>query len=478
MAGCVVAAVMGAMAGCSHGNAEAMGRGVEMKGFVAGKTVLVGSLAELQQAVDAARPGDEIVLAKGTYTSDGPVTINCAGRQGKPVVVRAQEVGDVEIKGKAGFTFGESAQWAVVEGFKFAHSSVTMLLPAGTKHLRVTRNEFALQNDVSKQVNVPTIEVSGDDCEIDHNFFHDKATQGCWVTVQGPGKEEMAQRTWIHHNEFKNFVPTANNCSAIQVGLSWRSMHSGFALVEHNLFIKCRGENEGLVCNKSCDNTYRYNTAMEGTRELSLRHGNRCQVYGNYFLNTDGLRFFGHDHRIYSNYFEGCRPAIHVGNGDATIPPGRLQMHDEPVGVVVAFNTLMNNQEDIIMSPRGKPYGAANVTIADNVIVGGPQAADIQGPMKGAAWEGNVVWKTEVGSIPAGGFVKMDPGLEKGADGIWRPGAGSAVVGKAVGNFPFVTVDVDGRGRGAVKDVGASQVGGSGEVNRVLTERDVGPGAE
>ena len=41
--------------------------------------------------------------------------------------------------------------------------------------------------------------------------------------------------------------------------------------VEYNLFIKCRGENEGMVCNKSCDNVYRYNTITDGTRELSLR---------------------------------------------------------------------------------------------------------------------------------------------------------------------------------------------------------------
>ena len=459
--GFLVAAVLGA-GGCSQGNSSSVSSGVEVKGFVAGKTVLVGSLAELQSAVNAATAGEEIVVAKGTYVSEGVVTINCAGVQGNPVLIRAQEIGDVEIKGKAGFTFGEGARWVVVEGFTFTHSSVGMMLPPGTKHLRVTRNEFALVNDAAKGKEVPTIEVSGDDCEVDHNYFHDKHTEGCWVTVQGPGKDGMAQRAWIHHNEFNNFMPTENNCSAIQVGLSWRSMSSGFALVEHNLFIKCRGENEGMVCNKSCDNVYRYNTITDGTRELSLRHGNRCVVYGNYFLNSDGIRFFGHDHRIFSNFFEGCRPAIHVGNGDATIPPGKLQMHDEPVGEVVAFNTLVDNHEDIVMARRNGAYGAQGVTIANNVIVGGPKAADIQGPLKGAMWEGNVVWKTEAGDIPAGGFVKMDPGLVKGADGIWRPGVGSGVIGKAMGEYSYVMVDLDGRVRGAVKDVGASQVGGGG----------------
>ncbi len=67
------------------------------------------------------------------------------------------------------------------------------------------------------------------------------------------------------------------------------------------------GENEGCICNKSCDNTYRFNTFGEGSTELSVRHGNRCDIYANFFIGCEGIRFFGHDHRIYSDYFP---PAI------------------------------------------------------------------------------------------------------------------------------------------------------------------------
>jgi poly(beta-D-mannuronate) lyase len=355
----------------------------------------------------------------------------------------------------------------------FKEAMVPMVLPAGTRHVRVTRNVFALVNDQVKGER-PDVEVSGDDCEVDHNVFRDKSTEGPMVTVQGPGKDGMAQRTWIHHNLFSNFLPTENNCSAIQIGLSWRSMSSAYSLVEHNLFVKCRGENEGAVCNKSCDNVYRYNTFAEGTRELSLRHGNRNQVYANYFLNTDGVRFFGHDDWIYSNYFSGCSPAIHIGNGDATIPPGKLQMHDEPVGAEVVFNTLVDNKINFYMAARKDGYGARDITIANNVVVGGGKAADIRGPLKESVWSGNVVWGTEVGDMPAGGFVVGDPKLEK-VEGIWRVGAGSAV--RRVSGYPVVRVDVAGRVRGERKNVGAEE-GTGGGANGVLTEKDVGPGAE
>jgi hypothetical protein len=103
--------------------------------------------------------------------------------------------------------------------------------------------------------------VAGNDCEIDHNEFRTKNTEGEMLLVVGPGTSEMAQRTWIHHNYFHDFKsPPANNCSAIQIGMSGRSMSSGWSLTESNLFVKCAGENEGCICNKSSDNTYRYNT--------------------------------------------------------------------------------------------------------------------------------------------------------------------------------------------------------------------------
>jgi hypothetical protein len=54
--------------------------------------------------------------------------------------------------------------------------------------------------------------------------------------------------------------------------------------------------------------------------------GNRVNAYGNFFLNgCEGLRFYGDDHKIYSNYFEGCSPSLQIGNGDGTVPdPGPL----------------------------------------------------------------------------------------------------------------------------------------------------------
>ena len=116
-------------------------------------------------------------------------------------------------------------------------------------------------------------------------------------------------------------------------------MASGHSLVESNLFLQCRGENEN-ICNKSGENIYRFNTFGEGCSELSLRHGNSNVVYANFFIGTEGVRVFGKNNKIYSNYFEKCSKAIHIGNGDALIPPDKLTgLYDRPDRTQVVFNT-------------------------------------------------------------------------------------------------------------------------------------------
>ncbi len=85
----------------------------------------------------------------------------------------------------------------------------------------------------------------------------------------------------------------------VRLGLSGLSMSMGLAIVEHNLFERCRGENE-LISNKSGGNTYRYNTFLDGAgTKPTLRHGNECAVYGNVFRATAGLRL---------NTGRGCAP--------------------------------------------------------------------------------------------------------------------------------------------------------------------------
>ena len=139
--------------------------------------------------------------------------------------------------------------------------------------------------------------------EIDHNELRNKSTLGQMIDVRGIGTQ-VARQLWVHHNYFHDFTsPGGNGAETIRLGLSGLSRSNGGAIVEYNLFVRCRGENE-LISNKSGGNTFRYNTFLDSQEaQLTLRHGNDSLAYSNYFLNTNGLRVFGHRHQIFSNYF-------------------------------------------------------------------------------------------------------------------------------------------------------------------------------
>jgi poly(beta-D-mannuronate) lyase len=436
--------------------------------------VPVDSLPALEQAVAAAAPGDHIILADGRYESSGTVTVAVAGTAEQPIVIRAETVGGAEIAGDAGFRLREPAAYVVIQGFHFTHEAGEMELGEGVHHSRVTRNVFELTVDGRARY----LHVVGDDNEIDHNEFRNKDTEGQMLHVQGPRDRAMAQRTWIHHNYFHDFDNSRrNNSSALHIGHSGRSMTSAWSVVEHNLFVRTEGENEGGVCNKATDNVYRFNTFGEDSSELSLRHGKRCLVYGNFFLGSSGVRFFSHDHRIFSNYFEGCRPAIAIGNGGATIPPGELTSHERPDRVHVVFNTLVNNRTNVRMNGRRRGLGANDLVFANNIIVGGDEAVEIDGPLANPTWAGNVVWDNDggPGDIPGDGFSEIDPNLSSDEDRPWALGEGSPAISAGVGAFDYVTIDIDGQPRGEARDAGADQHSSEPPTNRPLTEADVGP---
>lgn len=434
----------------------------------------VDSVAALQSRLAAAEPGDIIVVAAGVYTTNAPLAVKSAGAPGNPIRVAAESVGAVEIRGTHGFSVTAPAAHVIIEGFQFTHASGRTSIGAGTRHVRFTRNTFQCAGEG------PYLSVAGDDAQIDFNEFRDKRTLGNMINVTGTGSQ-VARRLWIHHNYFHDFANArGNGAETIRLGLSGLSMSRGEAIVEHNLFVRCQGENE-LISNKSGANTYRYNTFLDspGT-QLTLRHGNDCRVYGNTFRNTEGLRIFGDRHQIFSNYFEGNSIGINLGNGGAEVADGApLTSHDRPDDCVIVFNTLVDNGTHYRMTARTNALGATNTTFAQNLIQGGGLAAKIDGPNPGAVWRDNLIWRTKgAGDLPADGFVETDPRLARDAAGIQRLQRGSTLIDAvAADKYPFVTVDFDGQPRTQRMDRGADEISDAPVVARLLTPEDVGPAA-
>jgi hypothetical protein len=314
------------------------------------------------------------------------LTIACRGTADQAITIAAESVGAVDLSGAAGFQVKPAARYVVIEGFRFTHASGQASVAAGASHVRFSRNLFGCQGEGAY------LTVSGDDVEVDHNEFRDKHTLGNMISVTGKGAQ-VARRLWIHHNYFHDFADAhGNGAETIRFGLSGLSMSTGAGVVEYNLFVRCEGENE-LISNKSSGNTYRYNTFVDAPgAQLTIRHGNDCVVYGNYFRNTDGLRIFGDRHVVVGNFLEHNRRGINLGNGDGEVADGaKLTSHDRPDGTVIACNTLLDNATQYQMDGRKGGLGATGTVFAQNVIAGGGKVAAIGGPNSGARWGKNYV---------------------------------------------------------------------------------------
>ncbi len=433
-------------------------------------TITVASVEALQNAINHAKPGDVILLKDGIYTTTADILISATGTKSQPISIAAANAGAAEITGGGGFNLVSPAAYVIIRGFRFTHASSRAKCSAGTRFCEWTGNTFETPGTGEY------LTIAGSDHQVDYNTFQNKDSLGRFIAIRGSDKQ-IAERLWIHHNYFKTQKNQGNRngAEALQFGLSGFSLSSSNSIVEHNLFEDCDGENE-LISIKASRVTIRYNTVRNCPAQFTLRHGNFNQVYGNYFINTPGLRIFGDDHLIHSNHFENCSIAINIGNGGAEVADGApLTSHDRPDRVIIAFNTLVNNKSNIVQTARKDGLGSTFITIANNIIQGGGPASSIVGPYANPSWEGNIIFNTNgAGDMPAGSFKIIDPKLARDASGEYHLQKGSPAIDVAKGNNSSVTEDMDGQLRKSPLDIGADEISGTDVKARILNPNNVG----
>ncbi|MFE5091323.1 chondroitinase-B domain-containing protein [Streptomyces sp. NPDC056638] len=440
----------------------------------------VGSLAELQSAIDGAAPGDRIVLADGTYTVPSGGAIDVSGKNGTgaaPIIIVSKTRGGAVLRGERSFVFNNSSN-ITVSGFAFRQSA-TMEIPANCSTIRLTRNDFRFA-DID---GLYWVVVRANDSKIDRNHFHDKTTSGIFIVVDGPGSTDMAQNLHIFKNHFSDHSFTgANGGEPIRLGVSGRALSSAHAVVEYNLFERCDGDPEAISV-KSSDNTVRYNTIRNSRGGIVLRHGNHSTVEGNYLIGgTDGVRLYGNDHLIVNNYLNGLSGrALVVGSG-TTRDHNSGETADERRGndacdrAVIVHNSLLDNAGTL--SGETREYEPRDVVIADNLLVGASGSLVAMGATTGFTWQSNMVWgAASNGNIPSGGCTRADPRLSQGSDGVLRLSAGSPAIGAATLGSPAVVDDIDGDQRGSTRDIGADEYSALPALRHPLTTADVGPNA-
>ncbi len=418
-------------------------------------------------------PGDEVILPNATW-KDTRLTFRGKGTPGKPIRLRAETPGGFVLTGKSQLVI--EGEWLVVTDVAVKDGG-----PEGDGIVLKGRNNRLTSSTMIGGTYQHFVRLYGAQHRVDHCYFARKTSDDALLQIEVDATKPNDHR--IDHNHFGERQPLGRNGGEImRVGYSYQAAHVSRTVVEHNLFERCDGEIE-IISSKSGENIYRSNTFRNCDGMLTLRHGDRNVVDGNFFFgggkpNSGGIRIIGEDHVVTNNYIEDVKKGgIWLTSG---VPNSEPKGYVAANRALVAFNTIVGSAGPYLdfsagLGSGGRTLKPTAVTIANNVFVVGLEGklwAGSEG--NGWTWLGNVAPKvTQTHS----GVHGTDPKLERAEDGLLRPITTSPLRGQAEGHFPQVTKDIDGDQRSGKLDVGCDQLPGSGNpgTNRPLGVADVGP---
>ncbi|MBQ6882548.1 MAG: polysaccharide lyase 6 family protein [Alistipes sp.] len=299
------------------------------------KHVVWVSSAEEVAALGVVQAGTEIVWRKGSY-ADQVVTLKAAGTAENPVVVRAEAPGETLFTGASRLVVKGSG--AVVSGLWWKDPTAVkgkaiITLDKGSENCVVEQCAITGQNtELRADIDAKWVSLYGRNHRVERCSFLDKKNMGTLLVVWlEEGVDAPAHRIIKNHFERPVTLYAAdgkmiNGQETIRIGTSSTSMQQGACTVEGNYFFRCHGEQAEIVSNKSCANLYRGNLFEQSRGALTLRHGNRCRVSGNFFLgggvdNTGGVRIIGEDHTVENNYMQdlqgsGNKSALTIMRGE------------------------------------------------------------------------------------------------------------------------------------------------------------------
>ncbi len=493
------------------------------------------SWTALKDAVNASTTGGTYYFTNASNTSfstvvSGTFTNSRANPESNPIIIKPKDGVTITFTGSSTVPF-KTSSYITLEGFIFnCAGSQTLVKLEGCNNMRITRNVFELaQTSSAKWILIGGVY---DDLvypynnpshhnRIDHNTFQNKTLPGHYITIDGNNKVDQSQYDRIDHNYFKNNDPRATNeQESVRIGWSDMSKSSGFTTVEFNLFENCNGDPE-IVSVKSSDNIVRHNTFRSSYGTLSLRHGNRNRLEGNYFfgegkpignapapneatlLYTGGIRIYGKDHVIINNYMEGLNGTkwdapITITQGDAEEGNSSLSKHFIADNVTIAYNTLVNNDHGIEIGFSNKgDYSkqVKDVKIMNNLITGSKNSLveiiDSKDQGSKITWANNLMYPTGSAALITGATnaatinafadvtkVKNEnPFLTFDATaGVWKSTAQTPLYANAVTTAAIVD-DIEGQSRPTTNNPGADHFSLESIRYKPLTPADVGPNA-
>jgi poly(beta-D-mannuronate) lyase len=318
------------------------------------KNIKVANMAQYNNLVNTLVAGDSMVLANGVWT-DAQLIFKGKGEKGKYIYLIAETPGNVTLEGESCLQL--SGEWLYVFGLVFVngHTPKKTVIDFRTSS-KVFANNCILTNCVIDNFNQPSktsadhwVGLWGKNNTVEYCYFGGKTNEGTTLVIWPDDLSSMNNRHFVYRNYFGYRPPLGiNGGESIRIGTSEVCTNKSGSVIEGNYFERCNGETE-IISNKSGGNEFSNNTFFECEGSLTLRHGDRAVVSGNWFIgngkaNTGGIRVINEGHKIYNNYFyklrgEDFRSALAIMNAIPNSPPSGYA----PVkNVIVANNTFFD----------------------------------------------------------------------------------------------------------------------------------------
>ncbi|NDW09655.1 polysaccharide lyase 6 family protein [Dysgonomonas sp. 520] len=451
-------------------------------------TYKVATMVEYNEKVKILQPGDSLVLSKGVW-KDAQLVFFGEGTESQPITLTVEEYGKTTMEGLSNLQM--YGNYLVVDGLVFINGNTpTKEVIDFRRGTSKTANHSVLRNCVIDRYNKADrseqdawVNLWGRHNTVEYCYFGGKTNQGVTLIVW-PNGEGHNQN---YHRVYRNYFAArprlgANGGETIRIGTSHVCEQNSNTIVEGNYFEHCNGETE-IVSIKSCENRIIDNTFYECEGSVVLRHGNRNEVSGNYFIgnmkpSTGGVRVINEGHKIFNNYFYGLRgkdfrgPLV-IMNGVPNSPANRyLQVKN----VEISFNTWIDCElpwQLCVGSDEERTLPPQDVKISNNIVYCPTEPLLIKAfdKIDGIQFFDNLLY-SEKGNEVGDGFAQGEARLGRGVAGM--PLVFSKLTTKS--DIPYVTADIDGRIRGTQKWLGAIEMNGAQATKTQAVKTNCGPG--